>query len=101
MVGEMYFVHQRFVRCAKIEDGWAWLQHIDLDGVVHVTSAPVSSLMPAREFFRPRTAWPVAGDLDVLEAEREERARQSERKAQAKAARKARRSMKIKRGVAA
>lgn len=101
MVGEMFFVHQKFVRCAAVENGWAWLQHIDHDGVVRISSAPVSSLRPAREFLAPHTAWPAAGHLDEVEAEKETRAVAAERKARGKASRKARRSNRIKRGAAA
>jgi hypothetical protein len=93
----MFFVHQKLVRCAAIENGWAWLQHIDLDGNVQISSAPASSLIPVRDFFMPRTAWAAAGHLDQVIAEEEERAAAAARAAKKRAARKARRSMKIKR----
>lgn len=104
MVGAMFFVNQMFVRCAAIENGWAWLQWIDPDGSVRIVEAPVSALVPMREFLMPHTAWPTSGNLDAQQAEREERQAaaitKAERKARAKVARKARRSMKIKRAAA-
>lgn len=98
MVGEMFFVHQKLVRCAVVENGWAKLQYIDSDGIVRISSAPVSALRPARDFLSPHTWWPEGGNLSEVEAEREERAARAERLARKKAARKARRSMKLSRG---
>lgn len=103
MVGDVYIVNQMMVRLALVENGWAWMQYIDPDGVIRVSSAPVSALIPLRNFLMPKTAWPKSGNLDEVELEREQQAIAAEKKAKRKAvrssSRKARRSMKIKRGV--
>jgi len=101
VIGQMVVAHQRLMQVADIDNDTAVLRFIDLDGVVRLRFAPVASLTSLWAATRPRALWPEGGHLDVLEAEREERARQAERKAQAKASRKAKRSMKIKRGVPA
>lgn len=101
VMGEMFYVHQRVAKCVDIESGCGWFKYIDDDGTVRTITAPASAATPLRTVLDPRSKWPEGGHLDVLEAEREERARQAERKAQAKASRKAKRSMKIKRGVPA
>lgn len=101
VVGQMVVAHQRLMKVVDIDGDTAALKFIDLDGVVRIRFAPLASLSSLWAATRPRALWPEGGHLDVLEAEREERARQAERKAQAKASRKAKRSMKIKRGVPA
>lgn len=101
VIGQMVIAHQRLMRVVDVDGDTASLAFIDIDGVIRLRFAPIASLTSLWAATRPRALWPEGGHLDVLEAEREERARQAERKAQAKAARKARRSNKIKRGVAA
>lgn len=105
VVGQMVIAHQRLMKVVDIDGDTAALKFIDIDGEVRLRFASVASLTSLWAATRPRAVWPEGGDLDVLLAEQQEREaaaiKKAERKVREKAARKARRSNKIKRGVAA
>lgn len=101
VVGQMVIAHQRLMKVVDIVDDVATLKFIDLDGVVQIRSAPVSSLATLWTATRPKALWPEAGHLDEVIAEREEREAAAARKAAKRASRKAKRSNKIKRKAAA
>jgi hypothetical protein len=89
--GDIVVGHGRQMKVGITYSDWCRCVWFDLHGHLRSRWFYLNELVPLRDAIRPRSCWPAAGDLELREAEKEEREAAVARKAAQRAARKARR----------